>query len=244
MVKPSAVHFSEIDSTNSFLKLRIKEGDFRYNVVSAAVQTRGRGRGENSWISLSGNIHFSVAIQIADSSLAKYMGPWCSYCTSRLLEETFNFQPELKWPNDLLFNGKKLGGFLLEFVTTPQNTEFIICGVGINANITPTQVKDFSFAPVSIKEISDKPVETENIILNLSSEILKFTPTPKVLEIIHHFAVNNTSTLGKFVSVKLPGNKIISGTAIKITDTFSLIVDTGKEFVEITGGDLNHSSGR
>lgn len=133
-------HFSVIDSTNSEALRRAGNGASHGTVVSADTQTAGRGRGGRTFISPRGGLYFSVIIRpkisiqdLALITLAAGVGVCrgLSPYTSSLIQ--------LKWPNDLFIEGKKLGGILTEAgpMTGGTGPEYLVVGVGINMQTNP-----------------------------------------------------------------------------------------------------------
>jgi len=119
-------------------------------VVTATSQTAGRGRYKRTWISHTGNLYASFIYQIEerDSRL--------SYAIGVAVAETlykFGLKPKIKWPNDVLIDGKKISGILIEY---SQN--FVVVGIGINIKTCP-KVKEYEttkindFADVSVTDV-------------------------------------------------------------------------------------------
>lgn len=113
------------------------ESSERY-IVLAKKQEQGRGRHQRSWSSPSGNFYGTLVILINDLSKA----PLFSYVAALALYDTIkqltgsNSPLTLKWPNDLLFDCKKMGGILLEVEATPKGLRLLI-GVGVNLKAHP-----------------------------------------------------------------------------------------------------------
>jgi BirA family biotin operon repressor/biotin-[acetyl-CoA-carboxylase] ligase len=125
--------YARLPSTNTFLKERLAvERDLPSGTVAAArEQTQGRGRREREWLSASGeNLTFSVLLRgkynprhLPSASMA------AAVAVAELLEKD-GFKPALKWPNDVLVNGKKICGILSEGI--PGG---VIIGIGLNVNM-------------------------------------------------------------------------------------------------------------
>lgn len=99
-------------------------------IVMAAAQSAGRGRGARRWISHHGNLYASFIY------VAKERQPTLSYAFAVAAAETllyFNIPVQIKWPNDLLANGRKISGILLEYCR-----EFLVIGIGINIKTNPS----------------------------------------------------------------------------------------------------------
>ena len=125
--------YDEIDSTNDEAK-RI-EGIEDFHIFISEKQTKGRGRHGKKWSSPnSGNIYMTISTyqntsQISPISLIS--GLVCKKAIDKLIKSSSIM---LKWPNDILFNDKKIGGILVETEINKENIKTII-GIGINLNI-------------------------------------------------------------------------------------------------------------
>lgn len=139
--------FSDIDSTNRFLKELPMSST--YAICSAETQTQGRGRFGRTWVSPFGeNIYLSIRREY-DCSLSKLSG--LSLVVSLALLASIQKQSiqqdiRIKWPNDLIWNDKKLGGILIEMLTNTNGSIQIVMGIGLNVN---THTKD--------NPLTDKP---------------------------------------------------------------------------------------
>ena len=125
--------YDEIDSTNDEAK-RI-EGIKDFHIFITEKQTKGRGRHGKKWSSPnSGNIYMTISTSQNTSQInpiSLISGLICKKAIDKLIR-----QPSimLKWPNDILFNDKKIGGILVETEINKENIKTII-GIGINLNI-------------------------------------------------------------------------------------------------------------
>ena len=117
-------------------------------VITATAQTSGRGRYKRTWVSHSGNLYASFIYQIEerDSRLAYAFGVAVAETLCK-----FGLKPKIKWPNDVLIDGKKISGILIEY---SQN--FVVVGIGINIKTCPkikeyetTKINDFTNASVT-----------------------------------------------------------------------------------------------
>lgn len=130
------LHFDEIDSTNEEARRRAAAGDEGDLALHADVQTAGRGRRGRPWVSTLGNLMFSLLLRpkagparAAELSFATAIA--LHEALAQLTGEGFRFQ--LKWPNDVLLDGAKVAGILLESATGSDGAlEFLVIGAGIN----------------------------------------------------------------------------------------------------------------
>ena len=129
------ISFDKIPSTQDYAHDLIARGEaVNKTVITALAQSSGRGRYKRSWVSHHGNLYVSFIYKIAERD------PKLSYAIAVAVAETmiaFGIRPEIKWPNDILIDGKKISGILIEYA---QN--FVIVGIGINIATCPT-IKDY-----------------------------------------------------------------------------------------------------
>ena len=125
--------YDEIDSTNDEAK-RI-EGIKDFHIFITEKQTKGRGRHGKKWSSPnSGNIYMTISTSQNTSQInpiSLILGLICKKAIDKLIKKSSIM---LKWPNDILFNDKKIGGILVETEINKENVKTII-GIGINLNI-------------------------------------------------------------------------------------------------------------
>jgi biotin-[acetyl-CoA-carboxylase] ligase BirA-like protein len=155
--------FETLASTSTYVVEQLKNGKSAPFAAIAQQQTGGRGRRGRSWVSPVGGIYLSVALlpPPIDPTLLGNISLWVGIEISRWLNQRFGFNAALKWPNDLMYDGRKLGGILIESGIEGQKQGPLIIGVGLNFHAIPeTPVTDIDALPISISEIA--PCETLN----------------------------------------------------------------------------------
>jgi BirA family biotin operon repressor/biotin-[acetyl-CoA-carboxylase] ligase len=138
---------AELDSTNRYLLTRAKAGADRGEVCLAETQLAGKGRRDRSWISPpTGNIYLSLLWHFSkDPQFLSGLSVAAGVAVLRALQDQGIASAGLKWPNDVLWDNRKLGGILVELVPKGDITGAVI-GVGINVNM-----------PISYREQLDRP---------------------------------------------------------------------------------------
>lgn len=135
-------HFQSLDSTNREAERWAKDGAPNGAMVVADHQTMGRGRLGRTWFDLAGkSLLFTLALR---PPLPPDQAPTITFPISVALAEAFcrlipRSAVELKWPNDVLIQGKKAAGILLEARCGSNNVEYVLAGVGINVGGIPTE---------------------------------------------------------------------------------------------------------
>jgi len=130
------IHFKQIDSTNTWAKSHVDQWTpTGVTLVTASEQTAGRGRFKRPWISPADlNIHATFCFWFDVNRTDMGHIPQLLALTAAQTLETERFSPLIKWPNDLLLEGKKVGGILCE-TFIEEGRRGIVCGIGLNVNM-------------------------------------------------------------------------------------------------------------
>ena len=128
--------FGDISSTNEYAKRLAREGAAEGCLVIAEHQTKGRGRFNRAWHSARGKgLWFSIilrpAIQLAKAGIVSILA---AVSVAEAVEKLTPLKTELKWPNDVLIDKKKVCGILIETEVVQDKLEFLILGIGINVS--------------------------------------------------------------------------------------------------------------
>ena len=128
--------YDSLDSTNGYAKTLANTGAQEGTVVIADHQTAGRGRCGRTWLDESGSsLLFSVIIRPEINKDKIGLLPFFAAIGVALaVEKVTGRRCECKWPNDLLFNGKKFCGILMESTSRQNRLEYVIIGIGLNVN--------------------------------------------------------------------------------------------------------------
>jgi BirA family biotin operon repressor/biotin-[acetyl-CoA-carboxylase] ligase len=129
----SVIRKAVVTSTNDLAKELARDGAEEGLVVVAEEQSSGRGRRGQSWYSPRGGLYFSVLLRprLPPSSLLRFT-ILVAEPVAAAVEATCGCHVEVKWPNDIIIEGKKVGGLLVETASSGPDVEFLVLGVGIN----------------------------------------------------------------------------------------------------------------
>ncbi|MFT7582208.1 MAG: BirA family biotin operon repressor/biotin-[acetyl-CoA-carboxylase] ligase [Myxococcota bacterium] len=167
----SVIHRLEtVGSTNDHLKMLAERGADGETAVVATVQTAGRGRHGRRWESVEGGSIFASVLyrpRAVSASLASLTLDVATAVAGALSD--LGFSIGLEWPNDLVAEGRKLGGILCE-LHTHGTLPFIVIGVGVNGNVAPsafpaslaslaTSLQILGGARVNVEQVTDRLVE-------------------------------------------------------------------------------------
>ena len=230
------LEFEELQSTNDKAKELAEQGaEGELWVVTAKRQTAGRGRLGRQWQSLEGNLFMSLAMpaDMADLSVYVFISSLSLLNIINILKGNINAKVELKWPNDVLLNGAKVSGILLEKAANG----YLIVGVGVNVKASP------------------KPDETPYLTTNLAAcgfdidrlELLRYylAEWKHNMNIwkqqgaaqIKNMWLENAKGLNEEVMVNL-GKRIEKGIFAGVADDGALLLRQGEKVVRILAGDI------
>ncbi|MFA6597358.1 MAG: biotin--[acetyl-CoA-carboxylase] ligase [Ignavibacteriaceae bacterium] len=170
------LYFTELDSTNAFLLDKTNQ-DQSGTVVFAEKQNAGRGRFQNVWESAKGqNLTFSILLNIDKHIKDKLniLNLGTSQILAATLENLFQVQVEVKWPNDILIKKKKIAGILIQTVSFGAHINKAAIGIGINVNQTQF-LGEFNLPPTSLRLELSQTIEREKVLaefLNNFEELL------------------------------------------------------------------------
>jgi len=225
--------FKEIISTNDYVKEHLNKMD-NWDVIIADIQQKGRGRYKRQWYSPKGGLWFSTVFT-PDFTSKNY--PLIPIITGISVVESlkeFDVQAGLKWPNDIILNGKKIGGILSEYVK-----EKIIIGIGINLNFKNELFnEDLRLTATTIFSESGKKIHKVKLLKIIIKEIRKKTQSineerKKIKELWENF----DAFVGKDIEF-IVGDKKYRGKECGIDNDGKLIIRIGEERFKFISGEI------
>ena len=200
-------HYFKIGSTNTAAMAAAGEGAPQGSIFLAEEQTAGRGRGSNSWISeRSTGIYCSVILRpplppsdVLVISLAAGLA-----VQAAIQQVDPNVAPDLKWPNDLLIEGKKVCGILTEMNSEATQVRYIVVGIGINVNQAsfPPELGATSLRMVTGSEWSRVEVAAA-LLKSLDREYRSLLESPDAMQsITRRFVERSSWAYGKKVRIE------------------------------------------
>jgi len=166
-------YFEEAASTNDLAKELAGKGFEEGTLVVAETQTHGRGRLGRRWISPRGGIWFSVILRPAVGSKdAPKIVFMAAVAIAKTIRKMLRLTAKTKWPNDVLIHNKKVCGLLAETSISEDNINFVVLGIGINANVdTNAFPKELTGSLTSLKKESKREVPREEFLQALLKEM-------------------------------------------------------------------------
>jgi len=166
-------YFDSIGSTNDEALAWAATGAPDLSLVIADEQSQGRGRLDRKWFTPMGSaLAFSLILR-PSKILRQHLSRTVGLAALSIAEpcSRLGLDPSIKWPNDLLLNGKKTAGILVETVWTGEDVDSLVIGIGINiykASVPPPE--DLNFPATSLEDaLGKEPPEREEILFDILS---------------------------------------------------------------------------
>lgn len=239
------IHYrSEVDSTNLWAKSLAAAGAPDGTAVIAEKQTMGRGRLGRNWASVKGlGLWISLILrpQINTSDLA-VITILTAVSIARAIAAETDIQVAVKWPNDLLYHGKKLTGILAELNGEMDQVNYLIVGAGLNVNHQeadfPPELRDRA---TSLRLIGGQAYDRKAIFrqyLHFFEAAYLQLATGDTRDIIA-YARRHSATLGKKVTVRQGFGQSLSGEALELDVDGSLwLKESGGKTVKVFSGEV------
>ena len=229
-IAENIIYFEEIDSTNAYAKeiAKQQQGNF---VVWACRQSAGQGRLKRAWESPAGGLYFTMCFR-ADISPDK--GPMLTLYTATaiyLALKQHGLEADIKWPNDIYVNGKKLAGILTEMIISGSQITVII---GVGLNIKAVSVPD----AISLEQLDIK-TDAENCMREIIAQcetVFKAYFNQQGDEYLTIYK-NRLITKNKIVKAHLV-NGTVEGMALGIDDIGRLLIQTAQGVIPVAAGDV------
>ena len=238
-------YFDEIDSTQNYALQISNNTNENGAIIIAEKQTHGKGRLNRKWYSPEGGIWLSVIIhpefQISDATIIP-LAASLALCES--IKKVHKIKTDVKWPNDITIDGKKVAGMLIDTSIQGNKVENLVLGIGINFAVNIQQIekrlkKSPNFYGVtSLFPEKNSPSKIELLVQFLLEleKVINSLIKGKNTQIIRDWS-KHTNMFGKTISVNT-GNGKISGIAKKIDSDGALIIKTGTKNRRIFVGDV------
>jgi BirA family transcriptional regulator, biotin operon repressor / biotin---[acetyl-CoA-carboxylase] ligase len=177
IIGKTLIALETVDSTNTYASGLLNDinkipqlPDYNGIVVISEIQTGGRGRFDRKWLSPRGGIWMTIilqpALEIKDFSKMNLLS---ASAIIETLIKNYKISLNVKWPNDIYFNSKKLSGILSESEKFNDKT-YLMIGIGINVNNDFGNYKNEILNAVSLKEITGKQINRNLLIAGILNE--------------------------------------------------------------------------
>ena len=167
----SISYFEELESTNTYLKKLEADRVTHGQLCLADCQSRGRGQYERNWISEGGkNLTFSLAFKPSTTERFHILALACARAAVTEIEDQIGCEAFIKWPNDIIIDGKKVAGVLTESMFNGNALDRLLIGIGMNVNQTEFP-KELRHKATSLRQINGASLQREPLLSNILSRI-------------------------------------------------------------------------
>jgi BirA family biotin operon repressor/biotin-[acetyl-CoA-carboxylase] ligase len=229
-----------VDSTQNYARKMADAGAPEGTVVVALEQKAGKGRMSRAWSSPKGGLWFTLLLRPLIPMRELYKLTLLFGVSVARALESYDLKPSLKWPNDVLVNGKKICGILMETSGEPDRVEYVLVGIGLNVNFSscdlPNAIRSSS---ISMHDLLNRRMDRADLLSLIleNSESLYLSAAKEGFQKIINAWRSMSCTTGRTVAVQSFGGSI-SGRAVDIDDDGSLIVETKEGRKKVYSGDV------
>ena len=235
--------FEQTTSTNDVIEKLARDGVSEGVVVFAESQTRGRGRLGRKWISPSRRgLWFSILLRPdLTPQEATQLTVASATALRRAIAERTQLKTEIKWPNDILINGRKTAGILTEMSAELDRVRYVILGIGVDVNLAahefPPELKKLATSlKIEAGEAISRAELAVAVLRELDRDYLRVCGG-RFAEIADEWE-KHCATIGREVSVHI-GDRRIRGCAESLDEDGALLLRTEHGHLErIIGGDV------
>jgi BirA family biotin operon repressor/biotin-[acetyl-CoA-carboxylase] ligase len=224
-------------STNSDALEWAEHGAPEGALVVADHQTAGRGRWGRTWLSRPGSgLLFSLVLR--PDELAAAMGlltTAAGVACAEGIEGATGLPAGIKWPNDVMVNGRKVAGILVETRSAGSKLDIAIVGVGINVHGRPAAVGDGATSLAA--EAGSAPARAEVLAAVLDALERLYRAGP---DVVIERATARSDVLGRRVRVRFADGSSLDGVAARLLESGALEVDDDGLLVDVRAGEIEH----
>lgn len=233
-MKYKVLHFPILNSTNSYLKDNYKSlEDFTF--VSCDYQSSGKGRNDRVWTANSGeNLLFSLLIKNKEIiENYRYFPLISAFSVGEIIEKYTGKKVEIKWPNDIYINDKKVAGILLE----GSIPDYVVIGIGINVN-QKKFLGEYRKEPTSLFLEINKEIDINNFKQDLYLKLFECLLSLNIYkDIAFKYFHEHDYLLSKEVGFVF-NNVSYRGTVLGIDDDFNILIENDSGVHHISSGEI------
>ncbi len=206
--------------------------------IGALSQLKGRGTKNRLWVSPKGNVFLSFLLH-PDPLKVHIIHMLGTLAIYEFLSQSFHFEKiSLKWPNDVMVQGKKISGVLQENIYQNQDLTYSVLGIGLNVNLEG--IHDIDTEYTSLKIITGKSYNVKNIASKVIPYFDNLYYSSKTTNEIVSLWKNKIDTIGKDVILEMKDNKRLVGKVKGVNNDGDLLLqNTDKSILNIKSGLVN-----
>ena len=213
-------YFDEVDSTMDIARDLARNQCPHFTVVIAGRQKKGRGRLKRTWLSSEGGLYFTIVVRPKiPPALSSRINFAASMVLARTLRSMFKIRAEVKWPNDVLVDGRKISGLLSEMEAEMDMVNFINIGMGVNLNNDPTHDEPMA---TSLKKILGREVSRKDLLKAFLDDFKRTLNDSDLKNAVSDWK-RYAGTLNRHVRI-VTAQEVSEGFAVDVDDNGALIL--------------------
>ncbi len=211
-----------------------------WSIVVCGEMALGRGRLGRVWYAPRGGLWFSVLLRPRYIDRLHFLSIVSSLAVAEAINILLGIDVGVKWPNDVIINGRKVCGILIEGEVEADMVRHIIVGIGVNVNNDiPSDIRDIAIA---LRDVVNREVPRATLLAIIIARLYRYYEAMLMgrhRDIIARYR-EILLTRGREVRAILADGREIIGIAIDVDDMGRLRIDTGRDIISIDAGDVYH----
>jgi BirA family biotin operon repressor/biotin-[acetyl-CoA-carboxylase] ligase len=236
-----------VDSTNTVLVQRAAIGAPTGSVLAAELQSSGRGRMGRAWhANIGGALTFSLLWRfVQGASGLGGLSLAAGVALMRALAQLGAKDPQLKWPNDIVWHGRKVAGMLVEMQGDALGPSTVVIGIGLNIRLSDVLEKRIDQPVTDLETVCSRELDRNAVLGAILGQLVPaleqfaergFAPMREEWERYH-------AHQGREVTVRLPSGDTQTGVARGVADDGALLFESGKAVRRLHSGEISLRAG-
>jgi BirA family biotin operon repressor/biotin-[acetyl-CoA-carboxylase] ligase len=237
LIGQRVIAYPRLTSTNDIAKHQAKKGAREGTVIVAEEQTAGRGRLKRAWLSPRGSVALSVILHPTPTQLPSLIMV-ASLAVVHCIEKA-GLKAQIKWPNDVLVNDRKVCGILIESDVRGSAVDYAVIGIGLNVNVNTADFPDISSTATSLSQELGKELSRRETIRCLLVELEDlYLSLPEGDSVFREWR-DRLVTLGKEVEL-ISGQTSYQGVAESVASDGNLFLrQPNGKLIKVVAGDVS-----
>ncbi len=213
-------YYQKASSTMNIAREMARQGCPEMTVVVTDVQTNGRGRMNRTWHSEKGGLYFTLILRpVATPQNSPRINLYAATILAEVLRRQYQVDAGVKWPNDILVNGKKVAGILSQMEAEFDQVSYLNIGLGINVNNDPTPYEP---GAIALGQLLGQPVSRLDLLKSFLDAFETNYPTAALRQTVDRWK-RLSVTLDRSVKVVTP-RSVTEGVAVDVDANGGLII--------------------
>ena len=225
------IFLDECTSTNDAGQELASDGAVHGSLIISATQTAGRGRYGRPWVSPRGGIWMTLILRPPITLPIEAIPLVGALSVARSLHSQLGIDSRVRWPNDVVVNGSKIAGLIAEGHQQGNSLEFVLLGIGVNANFQSNKLRDKEIDAVTLLDFNERPVDSSRLVCAILLELegllaLAGSNPARLLD----FLRSRDYSRGKTIKVTMEA-RTIEGVFVGYDSVDSAVVDSKGELI-------------